>query len=85
MNDLVKIAQLAMELGKKLLDYIPNYEQREKKELLQEMELYHDEISKDFPFRDDNMCDYLRERILLKLSNLPSKVPRPKLSDVPGQ
>jgi len=53
--------KLALSLGDKLLEKIPNYDQKKRNSYYEKKSLYLSEVSKTYPERDDDLILNLRD------------------------
>jgi len=47
---------------------MPNYEQAKKEKFYKLKQAYENEIARDYPLRDDNLCDVYRRNLVLFLA-----------------
>ena len=60
---LIDTTNLLLQTTIKIFDFLPNYDQKKKNDLLKLEDQYSRELSRDYKFRDDNRIDYLRDKI----------------------
>lgn len=64
----IGIVDTLLSITDKVMDHLPNYEQRKKKEFRSLRMAYDNEKSKDPSQRDDNLVGVYRDRLLLFVS-----------------
>lgn len=62
---------------------MPNYEQSKKEKFYKLRKNYEDEIAREYPLRDDNLCDVYRRNLVLFLSTFNVELEKvEKISEV---
>jgi len=69
-----EIIQLALSITDKLMDKIPNYEQRKREQFHKLRDKYEKEIVKNYPDRDDTRIDDYRDNLLRFLQDFNKEV-----------
>ena len=65
---------LLLSVTDKLMDKLPDYEQRKKEKFLKMKRRYENEKAKQYPDRDDNLIGIYRDRILRFIAIFNSEI-----------
>ena len=65
---------LLLSVTDKLMDKLPDYEQRKKEKFLKMKRRYENEKAKQYPDRDDNLIGVYRDRILRFIAIFNSEI-----------
>lgn len=82
---IAEIVKLLLSITDKILDRMPTYAQSKREQYFYLRKRYENEIAKEYPNRDDNLCGVYRRDLLLYLAVFDTEISRAKLSSVPGQ
>lgn len=56
--------KLLLSIASKVMEMLPNYEQKKREEYFNLLKTYEDEMSRDYPLRDDNKVIQYRRALL---------------------
>jgi hypothetical protein len=65
---------ILLKVTDKLMDRLPNYSQRKKKQYLKLRRLYEKEIQRDYSSRDDNLVDNYRDELLRFIETFSTEI-----------
>lgn len=81
---ILELLVLVLGIAKKILDRMPSYAESKKEEFYFLTQRFEDEISKEYPDRDDSKCDIYRRELLLFLRAFSDEISGADLASVHG-
>lgn len=83
-SSILELLMLALGIAKKILDRMPSYAESKKEEFYYLTKRFEDEVAKDYPDRDDNVCDICRRDLMLFLRSFSDEISGADLAPLLG-
>ena len=74
LSQIIDTFALLISVVDKLMDVLPNYDQRKRKEFYNLRQKYENEKKQSYPLRDDNKVGIYRDKLLLFMSEFKKEI-----------